>query len=618
MENPTPKLVEKYERNGWPALKLKDLKPPTNLNLSILTSIERIRSHSLSSRGYIACIKDGETLSDVFTMPASGGWLSRFTTERSLVAYWDDEIPQWSPDGNWLAFKLKGHVHIIPYDGGLPKKITNFTTLANRPCWMPDSNGLIVKVERDEIDQLVLTDRDGSWPRALTTDSIGDHWDPQPSPDGQFIVYTLRRFDDLNRKDTMLLSIASGQQETLYGKPSIRSSSPKWSPDGQWISFIAQEGQYEELYMIKPNGEGLHQLTKNGMDVMQYEWSPSGEQMLVVVNRGGSMELMLLEMKSGSLSVLRAETGVHSNPNWAADESYITFEFESSVIPPDLYRMDLKTRQVTQLTFSASSTLLKNEFVHPEVIYYKSFDGVEIPSFLYKPARSNGAAILYPHGGPKAQYLHEWDEVAQYFTAKGYTYIAPNFRGSTGYGKDFERANYEDWGIGDTKDCLYGAKYLQTLNGIKPDRIGIAGGSYGGYMTINALARDHEYLFACGVAKYGDSNLISSWAQCEKDLRLYSEIFMGHPSKNKENYLKGSPIYDVSSIQKPILILHGLLDTVVPPEASEELVELLRREGKTFEYKTYDDEPHGFLRRENRIDVYERMEMFLDWYLLVG
>jgi len=280
--------------------------------------------------------------------------------------------------------------------------------------------------------------------------------------------------------------------------------------------------------------------------------------------------------------------------------------------------MDLKTRQVSQLTFSASSTLLKNEFVYPEVIYYKSFDGVEIPSFLYKPARSNGAAILYPHGGPKAQYLHEWDEVAQYFTAKGYTYIAPNFRGSTGYGKDFERANYEDWGIGDTKDCLYGAKYLQTLNGIKPDRIGIAGGSYGGYMTINALARDHEYLFACGVAKYGDSNLISSWAQCEKDLRLYSEIFMGHPSKNKENYLKGSPIYEVSSIQKPILILHGLLDTVVPPEASEELVELLRREGKTFEYKTYDDEPHGFLRRENRIDVYERMEMFLDWYLLVG
>ena len=616
MENPTPKLVEKYERNGWPALKRNDLKPPSGLNLSLLTSIERIRSHSLSSKGLIACIKDGETLSDVFIMSSHGGWLGRVTTERLLTAYWDDEIPQWSPDGNWLVFGIKGHVHIVPQDGGLPIKITDFTASAGAPRWMPDSNGLIVTVERNDTDQLVLTDRDGSWPRALTTDAVGDHWDPQPSPDGKHIVFTLRRFDDLNRLDVILLEIASGKQVTLYGKPSTRAFSPKWAPDGKWVSFIAQEGQHEELYLIKPDGDGLHQLTKSGMDILQYEWSPSGNHMLLVVNRGGSMELMLLETESGSMSALRTEVGVHSNPNWSADESYITFEFESPTLPPDLYRMDMKSKQVAQLTFSASLTLLKNKFVQPEVVSYKSFDGLEIPSFLYRPVRSNGAAILYPHGGPKGQYIYEWDELAQYFTAKGYTYIAPNFRGSTGYGKDFERANYDDWGVGDTKDCLYGAKYLQTLDGVKPDRIGIAGGSYGGYMTINALTRDPEYLFACGVAKYGDSNLISSWAQCEKRLRLYSEIFLGHPARKKEIYLQGSPIYDVHNMQKPILILHGLLDTVVPPEASEELVEILRKEGKTFEYKTYDDEPHGFLRRENRLDVYERMEIFLDWYLL--
>jgi Tol biopolymer transport system component len=263
MENPV-KLTEKYERNGWPSLKRPDIKPPAGWNLSLLTSLERIRSHALSVQGDIAYIKDGETLSDVFMMPSNGGWPARITTDRSLAAYWDDEIPEWSPDGKWVAFGIKGHVHIVPREGGLPKKITDFTAAASAPRWMPDSNGLIVTVERDETDQLLLTDREGSWPRALTTDATGDHWDARPSPDGKFIAFNLRRFDDLNRLDIILLEIATGRQVTLYGKPSTRAMSPKWSPDGKWISFISQETGREELHLIKPDGQGLHQLTKAG------------------------------------------------------------------------------------------------------------------------------------------------------------------------------------------------------------------------------------------------------------------------------------------------------------------------------------------------------------------
>jgi dipeptidyl aminopeptidase/acylaminoacyl peptidase len=615
MDNPI-KLTEKYERNGWPSLKRPDIKPPAGWNLSLLTSLERIRSHTLSSQGEIACIKDGETLSDVFSMSANGGWLSRVTTNRPLVAYWDDEIPEWSPDGNWLTFGINGHVHIVPRTGGLPKKITDFATSAGGARWMPDSQGLIVTVERNDTDQLLLTDRDGCWPRALTTDTIGDHWDARPSPNGKFIVFSLRRFDDLNRLDIILLEITTGKQTTLYGKPSTRTLSPKWSPDGEWISFISQETGREEMYLIKPDGEGLHQLTKTGRDIFQYEWSPSGKQMLVVVNRSGSLELMLLETETGAMVELRSEVGIHSNPNWAGDESFITFEFEGPAHPPDLYRMELSSKNISQLTFSTPLALQNNKLVVPEIVSYKSFDDLEIPAFLYRPEKSNGAAILYPHGGPKDQYGFGWDELAQYFTAKGYTYLAPNYRGSTGYGQEFERANYNDWGIGDTQDCLHGAKYLRTFKDVKPDRIAISGGSYGGYMTINALSRDPEYLFACGVVKYGDARLLSSWAQCEKRLRLYTEVFLGHPSDNLGIYQLGSPLNDVKNIQKPVLVLHGLLDTVVPPEASEEWVEALRREDKIFEYKTYGNEPHGFLRRENLYDVYERMERFLDWYLL--
>jgi len=625
MEKPI-KLTEKYERNGWPSLQRPDLKPPTGWNLSLITSLERIRNHRLSpDGGMIAFIKDSESLSDVYLLPVKGGWPSRISTNRDLVAYWDDEIPQWSPDSKWLAFTIDSHVHVVPSESGLPKKITDFSTGSFAPKWMPDSNRLIVGVTRHEADQLVLTDRDGAWPRALTDSPDGDHWDAQPSPDGKSIAFLFRPFNDLNRLDICLIDLESVQTHTLYGKPKVRTHSPRWSPDGKWIAFICQEDGHDDLWMVKLDGEGLHQVTKLGYDIAQFAFSPDGKRIALTVIRQGSFDLFLREQDEGGvlsaskegMTELRTGMGVHSNPNWSPDSKSITFEYESPIQPPDIYRIEIESKTVTQLTFSQSPALAKNKLVMPEIVSYKSYDGLEIPTFLFKPEKPNGAAVLYPHGGPSALYAAEWDDLAQYLLAKGYTYIAPNYRGSTGYGVEFEHANYNDWGVGDTQDCLHGAKFLGKLPNIDPARIAIMGGSYGGYMTICALSRDPEYLFACGIAKYGDSNLYSSWAQCNRELRLYTEIFMGHPSKNREAYIKGSPINDIKNVKKPVLVLHGLLDDVVPPEASEEWVEALKAHGKTFEYKTYPDEPHGFLRRKNQLDAYARIERFLDWYLIV-
>lgn len=617
MEKPI-KLIEKYERNGWPSIARPDVKPPNGWDLSLITSIERIRNHRLSPDGKtIAYVKDGETLSDVFSMPASGGWPARITMNRALVAYWDDEVPQWSPDSQWLAFTISEHVHVAPAHGGLPKKISAFVTEASTPKWMPDSRGLIISVTRHEADQLVLTDRDGCWPRALTDTPDGDHWDANPSPDGSLVAFVFRPFNDLNRTDISLISLSTGAIHPLYGKPAVRAWMPRWSPDGHWVAFISQDGGWNDLWLVKPDGNDPHQLTRLGADISDIEWSPDGKQITCNVNRNGSFELCCVDAASGEVAVLRGGMGCHSRPQWTPDGQSLTFEYESPVLPPDLYRIDLSDRRVTQLTFSNPPAMARNTLVAPECISYRSTDGLDIPAFLFRPTHPNGAAILYPHGGPSSLYAAEWDALAQYLVAKGYMFLAPNYRGSTGYGLAFEHANYNDWGRGDTQDCLCGAKYLRDMPGIDPARLAIFGGSYGGYMTICCLSRDPEYLFACGIAKYGDSNLISSWAQCNRQLRLYTEIFLGHPSRNRQVYLDGSPIADVENVRKPVLVLHGLLDDVVPPEASEEWVEALRAHGKTFEYKTYSNEPHGFLRRDNQLDVYERIERFLDWYLLV-
>ncbi len=612
------KIEEKYEYNGWPSIKRPDIKPPRGWSLKLISGVNRVRHHSLSPDGKtIAFIWDREGFSDVYMMPASGGWPARISFERKLTAYWDDSLPQWSPDSKWLAFTLKGHVHVVPEAGGLPRKITGFTESAFSPVWLPDSNRMLVSVERDDFIEVLVTDRDGVWPRQLVSDRSGDAWDAQVSPDGTLVAYVHRSFDDLNRLDIRVVSLETGQVRTLVGTPKRRAWSPRWSPDGSMLAYITEQPDFNEIWLISRDGVHNRQLTHISNDAADIAWSPDSAWLACSINRDGSFPLALVNAQTGELSTLSDAVGYHSRPNWSPDGSWLSCEFESPNLPPDIYRLDIAGGRRTQLTFSNPPALAANQLITPECVRYKSFDGLEIPAFLYRPEKPNGAAVVQPHGGPSSLYAHEWDILAQYFVAKGYTWIAPNYRGSTGYGFEFEHLNYGDWGGGDTKDCLHAALFLHTLNWIDPARIAIYGGSYGGYMTACSLTWDPEYLFACGVSKYGDANLYSSWAQCNRDLRLYTEIFLGHPSENREAFRAGSPVFDVVNVQKPVLVLHGLLDDVVPPEASEEWVQALKSAGKTFEYKTYAEEPHGFLMRKTQLDAWGRIEKFLDWHLMV-
>ncbi|HMT22296.1 MAG TPA: hypothetical protein PKE20_13820, partial [Promineifilum sp.] len=206
-------VSEKYERNGWPSVDRPDLKPPDGWSLDLINSLNLIHHHELSPDGERAAFvweRDGR--SDIFAMPSAGGWPVRLSPDRSKTIYWWDGPPRWSPDGQWLAFTSNGHVCVIPADGrGLPRAVTDFTGAAFSPVWMPDSNGLIVGATRDDSFVLLLTDRDGRWPRALADRSGGDNMEAAPSPDGRFIVYTHRPFDDLNRWELRLIEIETGQ-----------------------------------------------------------------------------------------------------------------------------------------------------------------------------------------------------------------------------------------------------------------------------------------------------------------------------------------------------------------------------------------------------------------------
>jgi dipeptidyl aminopeptidase/acylaminoacyl peptidase len=251
-------------------------------------------------------------------------------------------------------------------------------------------------------------------------------------------------------------------------------------------------------------------------------------------------------------------------------------------------------------------------------VTFESLDGLEIEGFLTRPhgASAQVPVILYAHGGPTDFYGDEWDGHAQHFIEKGYGWMGINFRGSTTYGLEFERANHGSCGVADADDCVAAGNYLAGLDWVDPSRLVIFGPSYGAYLTVAVLGRD-DNPFACGVAKYGDYDMFTSWEQTDvvghdEFLRLF-----GPPDDNRDTYRAGSPIFGVPNIRVPLLFIHGEKDPRTHYKQAEELLEALELHGKHFEFISYPEEAHGLLHREPQLHFYRRMGRFLDWHTAV-
>jgi dipeptidyl aminopeptidase/acylaminoacyl peptidase len=303
---------------------------------------------------------------------------------------------------------------------------------------------------------------------------------------------------------------------------------------------------------------------------------------------------------------------------WTANGA-VAGTYEDHATPPEL-RVAAPGEPPRSLLAPAPLAVKRAPHAAPEDVSFRSHDGLEIPGFLFRPRDASPerpvAAVVYPHGGPTDAYMDAWDGHAQYFVDKGYAWLAVNFRGSTGYGREFERRNHGVWGVEDTWDCLAGADFLRTLDWVDGDRLGIFGASYGSYMALLSVTDDPQRRFRCAVTKYGDADIVTSWAQGDREGVQDLERMMGPPSAARAAYRAGSPIHRVAQIEAPLLVAHGERDVRVSPKQSEELVAALRREGKTFEYVTYPTEGHGLLRAGPQVHFYRRLERFLDWYLM--
>lgn len=585
-----------------------------------------------------------------------------------LFQIWPFPALEISPDGSRVAYSINTsgqfNLWVQPTEEGkLPKQLTLFSAETVRKlAWSPDSRELafIADNDGDELYQLYRISSQGGWPEKLTQVSDAQYVVGDWSPDGKYLAYTTND-RERSQMDLVILDLASGAEQRLATNG--RYSFGGWSPDSQAV--LAREmisNTNSNLYLTRPgaapqlltaheghaiynpvgwsaDGRSFYLITDEGREFkglarydlaensLQYLQTPNwdieaavvsadGRRIGWVVNEDGYSVLHVSDLQSGDeLKVPELPRGVIIKPSISADGKTLAFFFTSPVLPTEVFVIDLENGMRRQLTDNFLGGLDLNEMIEPEVVRFTSFDGRQIPAFLYRPKNVRGKApvLVSIHGGPEMQerpdYSLFYPGMYQYMLSLGIGVLATNIRGSSGYGKSYQKLIHRDWGGGELKDIEAGVRYLGSLDWVDPTRIGVFGASFGGFATLSAVSRLPD-LWKVGVEWYGPSNLVSFAQSVPPSWRAMMDNWVGNPEKDREMLVERSPLTHVANIKVPLLIIQGAKDWRVVKAESDQVVEKLQALGRPVHYEVYEDEGHGFLRLET---LHKALKLTVDW-----
>ena len=551
---------------------------------------------------------------EIYLMPLAGSATPQpITTGRGSKF-----TPRWSPNGQWLAYTLDldggelYDIYFYDFATGQHTNLTPGTPDAIQPgfCWSPDGRWIAFASDRSGcFDTFVMPATGGPGRRVLSVPY--PDWEVRWSPDGCWLAVIV----EARGQDywTFIVSPEGGEPRAIANASEpICAKEACWSPDGTRLAFASDCHGYFDIGFYEMATGQITWLTEGEGDKELPVWSPDGRQLTYVLSQGPLTWLTVLEMYNGSSATYQIAPGVHYRPRFTPDGSHLIFVFDNPAHPCDLWLLSLTDGVFRQLTRSLPPDLEDTLFVMPACVCYPSLDGKSVPALLYRPrqVKSPVPAVVYIHGGPKWLAQVTWDPLAQHMVSRGWAVLAPNYRGSTGYGREWQLANRFDLGSGDTKDVIAGADYLVNKGIADPARIAVTGTSWGGYLTMTSMTQ-YPDRWAGGSAVVPFLNWFTGHANSRKDLQHWDLENLGDPEKDHDLYYDRSPFFFLDRVAAPVQLICGAHDVRCPAgesiQARDRLVEL----GKECDLALYPDEGHGFLKRENIIDARKRRVAFL-------
>ena len=401
-------------------------------------------------------------------------------------------------------------------------------------------------------------------------------------------------------------------------------NSEGFSKDNKYFFFITDVGK-EFSYLVKYKIETGEKevLFETNWDVMYSYLSENEKYRVIAINEDGKNTLFIKDLVNNSdVYFPEIPDGDIKGVSFSESEEKIRLTIGTSKSPNNIYVYEIGSEKLKQLTETLNPEINVNDMVAAEVVRYPSFDGLEIPAIYYKPLdatkRNKVPALVWVHGGPGGQSRTGYSSFIQYLVNHGYAILAVNNRGSSGYGKTFYKMDDLNHGDKDLKDCIWGKRWLQAQDYIDVEKIGIIGGSYGGYMTMAAMTFTPDE-FKVGVNIFG----VTNWLRTLKSIPPYWESFrnalykeLGDPTTaDSVRLYEISPVFHAHKVKNPVMVLQGANDPRVLKIESDEIVAGIEANGITVEYVVFDDEGHGFRKKENEIEGYGKVLTFLETYL---
>jgi dipeptidyl aminopeptidase/acylaminoacyl peptidase len=566
---------------------------------------------------------------NLWTVSAEGGWPRQLT-----VSDQRQNAPVWSPDGKWIAYLTDTDgdelwdIFLVNAKTGESVNVTlSPRTEEGRPSWSPDSKRIAYSVRpKDqapyEIDVMELVSKKTTH---ITQNTPDDRLNSNPiwSRDGKFLAWT-QGYADQKNGDVMLADLSTGKIENLtnHGKDQLFEADA-WSPDGKTILITSNaKNGHMNVALLDVTSRKIRWLTDEKWEMRAVEFSPDGKRAVWTANVDGNYLVYATDLTTGDIEALSGIGGVNTMYDIptaiSPDLTRMLYMHDAANSPRAIWVYDFASKKSAPVTEALLSGVPQRELVEPTLVHFPSKDGkFTLSAWVYMPdnIQPNGKypAIVYIHGGPADQSTPSFYPLLQYVVNLGYIVIAPNYRGSSGYGRDFQDANRMDAGGAELQDIVDAAEFIKKSHYVDPKNVVLMGRSYGGYLTLMGVTKFPEE-WSAGVSIVPFANWFTAYQNEDATLQAEDHQFMGDPVANKQLWTDRSPAFFVDRIKAPLIILAGGHDPRCPKTEAESIAQAIRKRGGKVQLKVYEDEGHIFSRTENILDAYKRVSDFLKTY----